>query len=214
LVGPEKADVMLDLFGGEPRLERLDIEDAEVWFARHIELGAPFDELLREFADQTPWRHEEITIYGKRFKQPRLTAWYGDAGTNYSYSGMAMAPLPWTPMLLRIREKVQAFSGEKFNSVLLNHYRDHRDSMGFHSDDEKELGPTPIIASVSIGATRTFILKHKTRPQLKPVRLDLPSGCFLVMKGLTQKHWKHGIDKQTKPCGPRVNLTFRRIEAE
>jgi alkylated DNA repair dioxygenase AlkB len=106
---------------------------------------------------------------------------------------------------------VQDLVHERFNSVLLNYYRDHRDSMGFHSDDERELGPTPIIASVSLGATRTFVLKHKTRPELKPIRLELPSGSLLLMKGLTQKNWKHGIDKQSKPCGPRVNLTFRQI---
>ncbi len=150
-------------------------------------------------------------IYGKKFMQPRLIAWYGDMDQSYSYSGINLQPLPWTPTLLEVREKVEEMSAEKFNTVLLNFYRDHRDSMGFHSDDEKELGPTPVIASLSLGATRTFILKHKTRSDFKPMHIELPSGSLLVMKGVTQKFWKHGINKQTKPCGPRVNLTFRRI---
>ncbi len=203
-----------DLFDSAPNLERLKIEDAEVWFAREVELGAPAQNFLDAFLGDTPWRQESVTIYGKKIPQPRLIAWYGDPGQRYSYSGIALEPLPWTTTLVEVRERVQTLSGEKFNSVLLNYYRDHRDSMGFHSDDERELGPTPVIASLSLGATRTFILKHKTRAELKPVRLALPSGSLLVMKGLTQKNWKHGIDKETTPCGPRVNLTFRRIGAK
>jgi alkylated DNA repair dioxygenase AlkB len=203
--------VTLDLFESEPTLERLKVEDAEVSFARQIDLHSPPDRLLSELIESTPWRHEVVTIYGKKFMQPRLIAWYGDPGQRYAYSGIALDPLPWTETLLDVRSVVQDLAGESFNSVLLNYYRDHRDSMGFHADDEKELGPTPIIASVSVGATRTFVLKHKTRLELKPVRLELTPGSLLLMKGDTQRNWKHGIDKQAKPCGPRVNLTFRRI---
>ena len=161
--------------------------------------------------DETPWRSESVTVWGKTFQQPRLIAWYGDEGQRYSYSGIGLEPLPWTSTLLGVRAVVQAVSDEQFNSVLLNYYRNHRDSMGFHSDDERELGPAPTIASLSLGATRTFVLKHKLREDVKPVRLDLTPGSLLIMKGQTQRYWKHGIDKQTKPCGPRVNLTFRRI---
>lgn len=200
-----------DLFADEPNLERLEIDDAEISFARQIDLGDPADDVLLELIGGTTWRQEAVTIYGKKHMQPRLIAWYGDAGQRYSYSGIVLEPLPWTERLSKLRDMVQDLAHERFNSVLLNYYRDHRDSMGFHSDDERELGPTPIIASVSLGAARTFVLKHKTRPELKPVRLELPSGSLLLMKGLTQKNWKHGIDKQSKPCGPRVNLTFRRI---
>lgn len=110
-----------------------------------------------------------------------------------------------------IRDFVQTISNERFNSVLLNYYRNQNDRMGFHSDDERELGPAPSIASVSLGATRTFVLKHKNRTDLKPIRIELPTGSLLLMRGTTQKNWKHGIDKQAKPCGPRVNLTFRFI---
>lgn len=204
----------LDLFADEPNLERLGIEDAEISLARQIDLGEPSEDVLMELVRETPWRQEAVTIYGKRHMQPRLIAWYGDAGQSYSYSGIVLEPLPWNKTLSRLRDLVQDLVHERFNSVLLNYYRDHRDSMGFHSDDERELGPTPIIASVSLGATRAFVLKHKTRPELKPIRLELPSGSLLLMKGLTQKNWKHGIDKQSKPCGPRVNLTFRQIFAK
>ena len=200
-----------DLFGAEPALQHLNIEDADISFMQQIDLGEPTDDVLRELIEETPWRHEAVTIYGKKFMQPRLIAWYGDPAQRYSYSGIALDPLPWTSTLSRIRRVVDELSGEKFNSVLLNFYRDHRDSMGFHSDDEKELGPAPVIASVSLGATRTFVLKHRTRPELGPIRIELASGDLLLMKGLTQRNWKHGIDKQTKQCGPRVNLTFRRI---
>lgn len=201
----------LDLFGSDAALSPLEVEDAELSFARHLDLGQSDDALLQELIATTPWRHEAVTVYGKSHLQPRLTAWYGDAGQAYAYSGLQLKPLPWTPTLARLRNLVQHLAQAPFSSVLLNHYRDHRDSMGMHSDDEKELGPTPVIASLSLGATRSLVLKHKTRPELKPLRLALPSGSLLLMKGPTQQNWKHGIDKQSTPCGPRINLTFRRI---
>ncbi len=113
--------------------------------------------------------------------------------------------------MLRIKGKVEALCQSSFNSVLLNYYRDHRDGMGFHSDDEPELGPSPVIASVTVGAARHFVLKHRYRKDVANVKLLLPSGSVLLMKGATQKNWKHGIPKATKPCGPRINLTFRQI---
>lgn len=200
-----------DLFGSGTQLEPLQIEEADISFARHVALPESDDVLLRKLIDETPWRSETVTVWGKTYQQPRLIAWYGDEGQRYSYSGISLEPLPWTKTLLDIRELVQQLSNERFNSVLLNFYRDHRDGMGFHSDDERELGPTPTIASVSLGATRVFVLKHKFRSDIKPIRLELGTGSVLIMKGQTQRNWKHGIDKQTKPCGPRVNLTFRRI---
>jgi alkylated DNA repair dioxygenase AlkB len=203
--------VIDDLFGNTAQLEQLKICDADISFARHLTLSESDDVLLRKLIGETPWRSEKITVWGKTYQQPRLIAWYGDAGQQYSYSGISLEPLRWTETLLSIRDVVQVLSNEHFNSVLLNYYRDHRDRMGFHSDDERELGPTPTIASVSLGATRTFVLKHKDRRDAKSVRLELPSGSLLIMKGQTQKNWKHGIEKQTEPCGPRVNLTFRRI---
>jgi alkylated DNA repair dioxygenase AlkB len=203
--------VTIDLFASEPKLELISIEDADISFVQHLDLPKPATSILQELIEKTPWRSETVTVWGKKYLQPRLIAWYGDEGKSYSYSGIDLAPLPWTQTLLEVRETVQHLANEQFNSVLLNYYRDHRDSMGFHSDDEPDLGPAPTIASLSLGASRTFILKHKTRPELKQVRLELPSGSLLLMKGQTQKFWRHGIDKLSTPCGPRVNLTFRRI---
>jgi alkylated DNA repair dioxygenase AlkB len=168
---------------------------------------------LRELIEQIPWRAETINLFGKEYQQPRLAAWFGDPDARYTYSGLSLNPLPWTDLLSRLRARVEALAGAPFNSVLLNYYRDQRDSMGMHSDDEPELGSNPIIASVSLGEQRTFVMKHKFRKELKPVHLPLDHGSLLLMKGATQHHWKHGVNKVTHPCGPRVNLTFRRIFA-
>jgi alkylated DNA repair dioxygenase AlkB len=122
-----------------------------------------------------------------------------------------MVPLAWTRALLEIKDCVEAAAESEFNSLLINYYRNHRDSMGLHSDDEPELGPAPVIASLSLGKERMFVLKHKRRRSLKVVRLPLASGSLLLMKGDTQRNWRHGIEKEAHPCGPRVNLTFRTI---
>jgi alkylated DNA repair dioxygenase AlkB len=195
----------------EAQLEHVPIQDAEVYCLRQLPLAEPADATMRHLIDETPWQAEKIVVWGKTFPQPRLIAWYGESGRDYTYSGIHLNPLPWTPRLLKIKARVEAVAGDAFNSVLLNYYRDHRDSMGLHSDDEPELGERPIIASLSLGEERTFILKHKSRAELKPVRLRLASGSLLLMKGETQRYWKHGIDKESRPCGPRINLTFRRI---
>ncbi len=168
--------------------------------------------LLQDLIARVPWRAEEIVVWGKRHLQPRLVAWFGDEGQTYTYSGIRMEPLAWTSTLSAIRRAVERTAGLEFNSVLLNYYRDQHDSMGFHSDDEAELGRRPVIASVSLGERRTFVLKHKTRKDLKAVKLPLESGSLLLMQGETQHHWKHGINKERRLCGPRVNLTFRRIQ--
>lgn len=202
--------VSQDLFGSDSSFIRIPIPDADVQYLRDFLDDSDF--LLRHFIAETPWRAEDIRVWGKTYAQPRLIAWYGDPGRAYSYSGIQLEPLPWTDALVRVKEKAEAMSGTRFNSVLLNYYRDNRDSMGFHSDDEKELGPRPVIASISLGETRTFVLKHKIAKELKPVRVPLESGTLLLMQGDTQKYWKHGIEKESAPCGPRVNLTFRTIE--
>ena len=150
---------------------------------------------------------------GKALFPAPFVAWYGDSNSIYTYSGIKLAPLPWTDLLLQIKRRVEAAAVSSFNSVLLNYYRDNRDSMGFHSDDEPELGLRPTIASLTLGDERRFVLKHKRNGFVKPVRLRLASGSLLLMKGDTQQYWKHGIAKETRVCGPRINLTFRRIQA-
>ena len=188
------------------------MQDAEVYFVRTLGLPAPAESLLASLIRETPWRAEDIVVWGKRFPQPRLIAWYGDPGQSYTYSGIDLVPLPWTALLLQIKSRVEAVTAETFNSVLLNHYRDNRDSMGMHSDDEPELGPRPVIASLSLGEQRTLVFKHKTSTSLRSIRLPLPSGSLLVMRGETQRNWKHGINKEDRMLGARVNLTFRQVK--
>ena len=192
-------------------IEQLPIVDADLWLYQQVELGQSYGELLSELIDNTEWRQEEITIYGKTHLQPRLTAWYGNQESSYSYSGITMEPRPWNQILLNLKARIESLLGQDFNSVLLNYYRDHRDSMGMHSDDEPELGKQPVIASLSLGEERTLLLRHKYRKDLSTIKLSLTSGSLLVMKGSTQSYWKHGIGKQKQPCGSRLNLTFRSI---
>lgn len=200
-----------DLFPAQTTLERIPIQDAEVYSLRELFLAQTADAVMNRLINEVPWRAENIVVWGKTYPQPRLTAWYGDNGINYTYSGIQLVALPWTDTLIDIKNRVEKFAGTDFNSVLLNYYRNHRDSMGLHSDDEPELGRRPIIASLSLGEERTFILKHKTRRDLRSVHIKLTSGSLLLMKGDTQHCWKHGIEKEKLPCGPRVNLTFRRV---
>jgi alkylated DNA repair dioxygenase AlkB len=200
-----------DLFSAHEVLEHIPMQDADIYYLRRLLLAETPHIVMRQVIDEVPWRAENIVVLGRTYPQPRLIAWHGDVGMNYTYSGINLSPLPWTRALLDIKKRVEAVARTDFNSVLLNYYRDHRDSMGLHSDDEPELGETPILASLSLGEERTFILKHKSDKALKPVRLKLASGSLLLMKGDTQHHWKHGIEKEARPCGPRVNLTFRRI---
>lgn len=201
----------MSLFASATSLESIKLADAELAFAEHFYPASTADDLLSSLLSETDWRQESIQVWGKSHLQPRLTAWHGDPGTDYSYSGIALQPGAWTPVLLKIRNDIIAATGHRFNSVLLNLYRDQRDSMGWHSDDEAELGQNPVIASLSLGATRSFKLKHKTRPEQKTLHLDLPHGSLLLMSGSTQHHWQHGISKQTRAIGARINLTFRQI---
>ena len=185
--------------------------DAEVFYLDRLELAQSDMEVLRLLIAEVPWRSEEVAMWGRKIPQPRLTAWHGDPGSVYAYSGIELHPAPWTPMLLDIKTRIEAAAGSAFNSVLINYYRDNRDSIGFHSDNEPELGERPVIASLSLGEERTFILKHKRSKAVEQVRVRLASGSLLLMTGDTQRCWRHGILKESRPCGPRVNLTFRTI---
>jgi alkylated DNA repair dioxygenase AlkB len=175
----------------------------EGWLAPD-ESASVFERLLAEL----DWRQRAIRIMGREVLQPRLTAWYGDAP--YTYSGVTLEPLPWTPLLAELRDRVVATTGDAFNTVLCNLYRTGADSMGFHADDEKELGPHPVIASLSLGAARRFVLHHKKK-RAAPVSIELRDGSLLVMGGTTQAHWRHALPKDRAATGARINLTFRRI---
>lgn len=169
------------------------------------------DDLLSRLLKEIAWTQGEVKLFGRLIPEPRLSAWYGDADADYSYSGKRLQPLPWTPLLSELRHRVEAhvadFMPRPFNSVLLNLYRDGHDSMGLHSDDERELGPEPVIASVSLGAPRRFVLRHKLSGERHELLLD--HGSLLLMYGRCQHDWKHGLPKHKRCEQPRVNLTFR-----
>ncbi|AKT41553.1 alpha-ketoglutarate-dependent dioxygenase AlkB family protein [Chondromyces crocatus] len=175
--------------------------------------SAEAEALLSTLQDTVVWKQEKIRLFGREHFQPRLSAWMGDPGTIYRYSGLTLQPAPWTPALAGLRERVEATSGVPFNSVLLNYYRSGDDAMGFHADAEPELGQNPVIASVSLGGHRRFVLKPtRDLPDEAPVTLSLGGGSLLVMSGTTQHFWRHGVPRQAG-AGPRINLTFRRIVA-
>lgn len=186
----------------------LDMVDADVILYPTFFAEAEADRLFGTLSDSIAWQQETVKLYGRVMDQPRLTAWYGDAGRSYTYSGITMHPQPWTPDLLHIRQRVEAVAGGVFNSVLLNQYRNERDSVSWHSDDEPELGVNPVIASVSFGAARRFQFKHKSVPEQRAA-VDLTHGSLLLMRGPTQHFWKHQIPKSSLLHGPRINLTFR-----
>ena len=166
--------------------------------------GEAADALFECLRTGTPWTQEGG---GRPF--PRLTAYHADAGVRYSYSGVTHEAMEWTPELREVKRRVEEASGATFNSLLLNLYRGGRDSIGFHADDEPELGTNPIVASVSLGAVRTFVLKHRTAKE--KLTFELAHGSLLVMGGTCQHFWLHGVPKTEAAVGERINLTFRKI---
>jgi alkylated DNA repair dioxygenase AlkB len=192
-------------------LERMNMPDAEVHFYRAFFTKEQSDAFYEDLHRNANWKQEQIKFYGKLIDLPRLTAWYGEEGKSYTYSGITVDPDPWTPTLVTIKKEIEAVSGVIFNSVLLNFYRGERDSVAWHADDEPELGHNPVIGSVSLGGTRGFQFKHKRDKSLR-MKIDLPHGSYLLMKGPTQHHWLHQVPKETKSRRPRINLTFRVIQ--
>ncbi|HVW14785.1 MAG TPA: alpha-ketoglutarate-dependent dioxygenase AlkB [Mucilaginibacter sp.] len=170
--------------------------------------AAESDDLLEKFVKTTPWKQPVQKLWDKEYLTPRLTAWFGDLGTDYSAPGNVADPMPWTPELLMIREKVEPLAGIRFNSVLLNYYRDGNDSVAWHSDRERVLGKNPIIASVSFGQVRSFDIRKKTGHK-EHYSVKLEHGSFLLMKAGLQENWEHRIAKSTRPMKSRINLTFR-----
>jgi alkylated DNA repair dioxygenase AlkB len=186
-----------------------DLPDADIELFENVFTNLESKKLFQKLIDNTQWRQDKIKIFGKLIDQPRLTAFYGDANKYYSYSGIVMKPNEWNDDLLFIRNRLENIAKIKFSSVLLNFYRDGKDSMGWHSDDEKELGQNPVIGSVSFGETRVFQLRHKCRKDFKKVEIALTNGSFLLMKGNTQHFWQHQIPKTKRKLDSRINLTFR-----
>lgn len=194
-----------------PKTECISKPDADLLFLREFFTEEESNEILEDLLRNIEWKQDRIKYYGKEMELPRLTAWYGDLGASYTYSNIKMNSTVWTPTLMAIKEKVEEATTARFNSVLLNYYRDGRDSVSWHRDNEPELGKTPVIASLSFGETRRFQLKHIKRKDLGRVDIDLTHGSLLIMRGTTQDFWLHQIPKTSKKIKPRINLTFRRI---
>jgi len=169
-----------------------------------------------ELLQEVPWQQEQITLWGKTHPLPRLTCWMADPGCAYTYSGLRNLPRPWTAAVARLRAMVEAEAGCRFNSLLLNLYRDGSDRMGWHADDEPELDPQAPIASLSLGATRSFQLRpRRTSPgERQRLSLELGDGDLLLMDPPTQRHWLHQLPARRRVLEPRLNLTFRVVRRE
>lgn len=200
---------MNSLFQSEPIV--FDLPDAEIIYFPAFLSREEADSLFLELLQNIPWQQDEISVYGKKHLQPRLTALYGNEGKPYSYSNIKMQPHNWTLPLQKIKSLVENICETYFTTVLLNYYRDGNDGNGWHADNEKELGINPIIASLSLGAERNFQLKHNLDSSQKK-NIVLENGSLLLMKGSTQHFWKHQVPKTAKTIGSRINLTFRVIQ--
>jgi len=199
-----------DLFSQTKQV--FDLPDAEVDYFPNMFEERHATHLFDSLLNKVQWVQNKIRFYGKESLVPRLEAWYGDPGKSYSYSGIRMDPKPWIEELLEIKKAIEPIAKTRFNSVLINYYRDGQDRVAWHSDDEKELGIEPIIGSVSLGAERKFKLRHKGFDKNgRQAEIILAHGSLLVMKGPTQHFWKHEIPRTARPVGKRINLTFRVI---
>lgn len=190
-------------------LQRIDLVGAELWLDHAWLPVTEANTLQAALRDEVPWEIHRLRMFGREVDSPRQSCWIGDPGAIYTYSRSRFAPQPWTAALVPLRERLRETLGLDFNSVLANRYRDGRDRMGWHSDDEPELGSQPVIASISLGATRRFALKP--RGQGEALALDLPHGSLLVMRGETQTRYRHALPGTARPVAERINLTFRRI---
>ena len=199
---------MTDLFSNE----EVVLCNGDIVYLADFYSAVKAADLYQHLTHHLAWRQESIVIYGNKVLSPRLQAWYGDKQAEYTYSGLTMTPLPWHSELLNIKNDIEQYSGGSFNSVLANYYRDGNDSMGWHSDDEAELGNEPLIASLTLGQTRKFVLKHKTSGE--KLQLNLQSGSLLLMSGQLQNNWQHSLPKTKKTVAGRINLTYRQINAD
>ena len=194
-----------------PLIQTFPIPDGQLNFEPQWLPRAEADQLLAAVMDTVRWETHRIRMFGREVDSPRLSCWIGDPGASYVYSRTRFEPRPWPPALQALRSRIDAVAGVVMNSVLANLYRDGKDAMGWHSDDEPELGPRPVIASLSLGGTRRFAFKHRRDPA-KKFALDLPHGSLLLMSGDTQANWRHALPRTTRTVPPRLNLTFRRIK--
>jgi len=191
----------------EPR-ELLPVDGSAILHEQFLD-PTQADCAFRELHETNPWESHDIIGFGKKDREPRLSTWHADDGVRYTYSNLERIPVPWTPVLRKLRELCERVSGATFNSVLVNLYRDGNDGVGWHADDEPENGPEPVIASLSLGASRRFDFQHRVLKRVESVQLN--SGDLVVMSGASQSQWLHRIAKTKRPVGPRINLTFRKV---
>jgi len=183
--------------------------DGECHLHENFLARACADDFFERIRRRAAWSRPQLRMFGKTLRAPRLTAWHADAGAFYAYSGALHRPLPWFDELRELRARIEAHSGARFNSVLLNYYRDGDDALGWHSDDEPELAAGAPIASLSLGETRRFLLRHKRQKITHAVALR--HGALLMMCGAMQAHWRHALPRTKRPARARINLTFRLI---
>lgn len=209
----------MDLFGMPPAekeavavVKNFNQSNLQVSLHDPIFSATECNSLFHNLKTKIEWEQRQIRIFGKLIPQPRLSAFYGDAHQSYIYSGLLWQAKTWNEDLLKIKLRVEELCKQSFTSVLLNYYRDGNDSMGWHSDDEKELGSNPIIASISFGETRSFQMRHRFDRNTEKVNIPLTNGALLIMEGSTQHFWQHQIPKSKNSLKPRINLTFRQIK--
>ncbi|MGB5553407.1 MAG: alpha-ketoglutarate-dependent dioxygenase AlkB [Flavobacteriaceae bacterium] len=188
----------------------LNLPDSDICYYKNFISPALATQYFQHFKCSVPWQQDDITVFGKTYAQPRLTALFGNNEKPYSYSNITMKPHKFTKELLQLKTKIETIAHVHFTTCLLNLYRTGKDSNGWHADDEKELGPNPVIASITLGEERFFHLRHK-KDKDKKHKLLLAHGSLLLMQGATQHFWQHQIAKTTRPVGERINLTFRVI---
>lgn len=184
--------------------------DGEMFYSGNLFSPDKSNQLFNFLLERVSWRQDEVTMFGKKILTSREYAWYGDREFEYTYSGVTKKAMLWFPELSNLRRQVEVLTGKKFNSCLLNLYHDGSEGMGWHADNEPELGEKPVIASLSLGAERKFVLKHRTKDE--KISISLEDGSLLVMQGDTQKFWTHSLPKTKSVKAPRINLTFRKIK--
>ncbi|MDH3378541.1 MAG: alpha-ketoglutarate-dependent dioxygenase AlkB [Gammaproteobacteria bacterium] len=187
--------------------ETLSLVDGDIVYYPQFITADVAQELFAQLLATLHWEQPRVTLFGRDVPSPRLAAWYGDAP--YRYSGVTHQPRAWPEFLLPIRRAIEQTVMHKFNGMLANLYRSGQDSMGWHSDDEAELGVNPVVASLSLGAQRRFVLRHRRHRGLAPIAINLGNGSLLVMRGATQHHWRHSVPKTKRAVSARINLTFR-----
>ena len=200
--------IAMNLFS--PEKQHFNLPNAELIYIPNFFSKERADSYFKTIETKAKWQHDDITIFGKTHKQPRLTALFGESNQPYGYSNIIMYPKPLTSTLKTIKQQIEDIAQFQFNTVLANLYRDGNDSNGWHADNEKELGKNPVIASLSLGEARPFHFKHRTLNDQRH-KLILEHGSLLIMKGEMQQHWLHQIAKTKKQIKPRINLTFRKL---